>query len=220
MQAARDKASPKLTAREARRDVHRRLLLDAAERVFAEHGYEGTKMQDVAQEAGLALATVYGLVGGKEELYAEVHRTRGEALLEHAVAGTVGARSAWDGLLDGVRAYAEFLVGHPDYLRLHLQESQPWALSPRFTSAEQGALWQKGLKLSVAVFAAAIAEGAVIDEDPRVLARLMIAAHQVFLGEWVDGGMTEPREALIARMQAHVERAFGTGKGKKRPRRR
>jgi hypothetical protein len=36
----------------------------------------------------------------------------------------------------------------------------------------------------------------------------MIAAHQVFLGDWVDDGMREPPEALVARMQAYVERAF------------
>src|SRR5207249_1181864 len=105
--------------------------------------------------------------------------------------------------------YAEYLLARPDYLRLHLQEMQPWALAPRFTTVEQRRLWQKGLELTVEVFRAAIAEGAIVDENPRLLAQLMIAAHQVFLGDWVDDGMKEPPEALVARMQAHVERAFG-----------
>jgi AcrR family transcriptional regulator len=237
MQVVSTRRSPKETLRQARRDVLRQHLLDAAERVFAARGYERTRMQDVAAGAGLALATVYALVGGKEELYAEVHRVRGRALLDCAQraalqglrpprpgAGAQGSGSAFEGLLTGVRAYAEYLLAHPDYLRLHLQESQPWALKPRFTSDEQGRLWREGLELTVEVFRAAIAEGSVIDEKPMLLARLMIAAHQVFLGEWVEEGMVEPPESLIARMQAHLRRTFTASSAspstRPRPRRR
>jgi len=194
--------------RAARRDVGRGHLVEAAERVFARRGYEGARMQEIAAEAGLALATVYGLYEGKEELYAEVHRVRGQALLERAAAASAGTGSAWAALLAAVRAYAEHLAEHPDYLRLHLHESQPWALRPRFTSRTQHALWQEGLRLTVEVFRAAIAEGAVVDGPAELHARLMIAAHQVFLGEWVEDGMREPAAKLVARMQAYVERAF------------
>jgi AcrR family transcriptional regulator len=151
---------------------------------------------------------VYGLCKGKEELYAEVHRTRGQTLLQHAAEATIGASSAWDALLRGVRAYAEHLTAHPDYLRLHLLESQPWALQPRFTSATQNALWRDGLELTVEAFRAAIEEGSVVDGSPELHARLMIAAHQVFLGEWVAAGMKEPQAQLLARMTSYVERAF------------
>jgi AcrR family transcriptional regulator len=218
-------ARARQNVRAARRDVHRQHLVEAAERAFAARGYEGTRMQDVAAEAGLALATVYGLVESKEELYAEVHRVRGRGLLAAAAEATQGAGSAWAALIAGVRGYAEYLLARPDYLRLHLHESQPWALKPRFTSAEQTRLWREGLELLVEMFRAAIAEGAVVDEDPRLLARLMIAAHQVFLGDWVDEGMREPREQVVARMQAHTERQFSRAGGRaqtqpRRPRRR
>ena len=213
MSAARARRkSPREAVKKARRDVHRHALIEAAERVFAARGYEKTRMQDVAAESGLALATVYGIVAGKAELYAEVHHERGRALLECAIEATAGQGSAFAALLAGIRAYSEFLLAHPDYLRLHLHESQPWALAPRFTSSEQGRLWREGLELTVTMFRAAIAEGAVIDESPALLGRLMIAAHQVFLGEWMEQGMKEPPELLVARMQAHVERAFGTAR--------
>jgi AcrR family transcriptional regulator len=207
-EAAALKRSPKQAVVKARRELHRQLLIEAAERVFAQRGYEGTRMQDLAAGSGLALATVYGVCGSKEELYAEVHRVRGRALLERAVAATVGARSAFDAICAGVRGYTEYLLQHPDYLKLHLLESQPWALQPRFTSAEQGRLWREGLEMSVEMFRAAIAEGSVVDENAALLARLMIAAHQVFLGEWVEEGMKEPPESLVARMQAHLDRTF------------
>jgi AcrR family transcriptional regulator len=206
--------SPRQALLKARRDVHRARLVEAAERVFAARGFGRTRMQEIAAEAGFALGTVYAIAESKEALYAEVHRVRGRAMLDAAMRGTVGARSAFAAILAGVRAYAEFLLAHPDYLRLHLHESQPWALSPRFTSAEQGRLWREGLELSITMFRAAIAEGSVVDENPTLLARLMIAAHQVYLGEWVDGGMKEPPGQVVERMVAHLTRAFA------RPRRR
>jgi AcrR family transcriptional regulator len=202
-------ASPKEMARRARRDVHRQNLVETAERVFAASGYEGTRMQDVAAAAGLAIATVYKVFDSKEELYAEVHKTRGGAMLEAASAAAMGAGSAWHALFGGVKAYAEYLVEHPEYLMLHLQESQPWALHPRFTTTSQTTLWRSGLELLVKIFRAAIDDGDAIDESPLLLARLMIAAHQVFLGQWVEEGMKEPAHELVGRMQAYVERSFG-----------
>lgn len=195
--------------RAARRDVERGHLVEAAERVFARRGYEGARMQEVSAEAGLALATVYGLCDGKEGLYAEIHRVRGQALLSRAAEASRGAGTAWQALQAGVRAYAEHLAEHPDYLRLHLLESQPWALRPLFKSRTQDALWREGLELTVVVFRAAIEEGTAIPGSPELHARLMIAAHQVFLGEWVEAGMREPKSELVSRMQAYVERAFG-----------
>jgi AcrR family transcriptional regulator len=196
--------------KQARRGAMRAAVHDAAERVFAQRGYEGAHVQEMADSAGISTATLYALCGTKEDLWAEVHRVRGRALLDAAMAATGGASSAWDALRRGVRAYAEHLTARPDYLRLHLLESQPWAMKPRFTSDEQARLWREGLELSVEVFRGAIAEGACIPETPSLLARLMIAAHQVYLGEWVEDGMKEPRDILIARMMGHLDRTFAT----------
>jgi AcrR family transcriptional regulator len=206
------KLNPKQSIRDARRNIHLQHLLEAAERVFAARGYTGTRMQEVASEAGLALATVYELVDSKEDLYAEIHRLRGRALLEQAGKSAVGATGALDALLRGVAAYGSFLMEHSDYLKILLRESQPWALNPEFPSKEQGRQWREGLELTVAMFDAAIAERSLVAqkrETPQLLARLMIAAHQVYLGSWVDGGMSEPPAELIGRMQEHVTRVFG-----------
>ena len=46
--------SPKDGAKRAKAQMYRRLILDAAEQVFAEHGYDEAKMQDIALRTGLA----------------------------------------------------------------------------------------------------------------------------------------------------------------------
>lgn len=195
-------------ASNAKRALYRTLIVEAAERVFAKRGYAGAKMSDVAAESGLALATVYATIAGKEELYAAIHETRGRVLLERARDASTGAKSAFEAILIGVETYVGFLAEHRDYLRVHLNEAQPWALDPKFICNEQKRQWKQGLELSTAVFAGAIAEGSVIAGDPALHARLMIAAHQVFLVAWVEAGMKEPVASLVARMQDHVRRTF------------
>lgn len=60
------------------RDPIRDQLLDAAIRVFARHGFAGTKIMDIVREAGLSTGAVYGRFASKEDLLREavVSRTR------------------------------------------------------------------------------------------------------------------------------------------------
>jgi len=53
--------------------VHDRLL-DAAEQLFSEHGFEGTSVRDIAGAAGCNIAAVNYYFGGKDKLYTEVWR--------------------------------------------------------------------------------------------------------------------------------------------------
>lgn len=55
-----------------RRDVAaaetRREILRAARRLFAAHGYAGTSLQQIAEESGVAVQTIYSSVGSKAAL--------------------------------------------------------------------------------------------------------------------------------------------------------
>ena len=51
-------------------------LLDAAAAVFAEQGYEGTRIQEVVRRAGLSTGAVYGRFISKDELLREAVITR------------------------------------------------------------------------------------------------------------------------------------------------
>lgn len=47
-------------------------VLDAAEELFAEHGYAGTTLRDVADRAGLRIPSLYNHFASKDALYAAV----------------------------------------------------------------------------------------------------------------------------------------------------
>ena len=82
--AARQKA--KKTAREAVREqsraAYQEIILEAAERIFVRRGFSGTRMSDVAREAGVATGTMYNYFEGKDELFRSLMQLRGEQFLD------------------------------------------------------------------------------------------------------------------------------------------
>jgi TetR/AcrR family transcriptional regulator len=57
-------------------DATRRTLLDAATSVFAEHGFAGARVDEIAARAGVNKRMIYAYYGDKEGLYREVLSAR------------------------------------------------------------------------------------------------------------------------------------------------
>ena len=60
----------------------RRLLLDAAVRVFARKGYHASRVGDIAEEAGVAHGLLYHYFDSKEDVLRSVFRETWRALIE------------------------------------------------------------------------------------------------------------------------------------------
>jgi AcrR family transcriptional regulator len=64
----------RMTRRDEYAAATRQAILDAARKLFAEHGYFATKVDDIAAKARVAPATVYSVTGGKYGLLTELIR--------------------------------------------------------------------------------------------------------------------------------------------------
>ena len=71
-----------LTDRSIASEEKRRLILDAAVRVFANKGYHTSRVGDIAEEAGVAHGLLYHYFASKEELLETVFRETWAQLLE------------------------------------------------------------------------------------------------------------------------------------------
>jgi TetR/AcrR family transcriptional regulator, fatty acid metabolism regulator protein len=60
----------------------RRLILDAAIRVFANQGFHHCRVSDVADEAGVAYGLVYHYFGSKEEILNQIFSERWQLMLD------------------------------------------------------------------------------------------------------------------------------------------
>lgn len=111
------RATRRLPARERRATIER-----AAERLFAERGYAGTRLDDVAAAAGITKPVLYRHFASKEALHRallEHHRDAlaAEALDPYLAPGTLEQRLP--AMLDAWFAYLE---RHPDACRLLLRD--------------------------------------------------------------------------------------------------
>ena len=86
------------TRRLRHREANLAGLLQAAERVFGDHGYHNTSIRDIAKEAGFSVGGVFQFFESKDDLYLRVIEGQWEhffTLLTAALqAGTVEARLA------------------------------------------------------------------------------------------------------------------------------
>lgn len=201
--------------KKARQEAYRLLVLDAAEKVFARHGYEAARIQAVADEAGVAVGTVYSVFGSKSELFSVVMTHRLPELLETTRQAAAAATTTLERLTSGLRAYVVYLLEHPYYLQIHLNE-HAWGLGPTRATEGQLAAWREGLRLESMILRMAIDEGLVVDEDPELLARCITAVHQVQLWDWVEKGMVEPPAEVADRLDRGFLHMFCTDKGRGR----
>ena len=102
-------ASPRQRLTAAQR---RRLVLDAATRVFAEHGYQGAATAQIARDAGVVASVIYDHFGSKRELYLELLTHHGQALIEHTTRRCPSG-SPEQLFTANVEAFYRFVETHP-----------------------------------------------------------------------------------------------------------
>jgi AcrR family transcriptional regulator len=90
-------------------DTTRREILETARRLFAERGYVGTSIADIAHEAGVAVQTIYARLGSKHAmLIALIDLIDEEAGVGEAAARVVGARTPRETVRAEVRLTRRF----------------------------------------------------------------------------------------------------------------
>ena len=96
-------APGKKKVRAAKEALYRDLVLEAAEEVFAQKGYDDSKMDEIAHESGLSVQTVYSVFAGKADIFRAIHEAGDRDLLDRAVAAARGLDDPLAALRRGVR---------------------------------------------------------------------------------------------------------------------
>ena len=205
---AESRSGRRSAAQQARNALYRQLILEAAERAFAEKGVDDTKMEEISAEAGLALGTLYNVFSGKAMLAAEIHRTRMREAMRLANDLSRSLDGPLEALMVGVEGYVTIFAAHPDYLRMHLREGHAWGLAGSRAGRAHEEAAREGSAAQEAVFERGIAQGVFHPGRPRLMTRLLIAMQQVQLADWVEEGMIREPAELVAEMQLQARRAF------------
>lgn len=144
-------------------------LLDSAARLFAERGYEETRVIDIVREAGAAKGLFYWYFDNKEALYKELAanirlrlRRQQKAVLDPASAPLVNLRRATE-------ASVVFMSEHAHFLSL-------LELEGRNLSEVLRAGTEPHLGDTLSIIEAGQADGSIRDDDPQLLALGVVSA--------------------------------------------
>lgn len=179
-------------------------LTDVALRVFAERGFDGASMDDVAREAGITKAAIYHHVSGKEEL---LERGLGRAL--EALFSVLEEREATDGPpLERVR----YIVKRVAELALALRPELTVLVRVRGNSraARRAIARRRAFDASVAVLVRQAQISAALDPalDAGLVVRLIFGLCNSLV-EWYRPTGTLRAETIVATV---VQMVFeGTG---------
>jgi TetR/AcrR family fatty acid metabolism transcriptional regulator len=112
----------------------RQLILDSAIKVFARTGYHGSRVSDIAREAGIAYGLVYHYFKNKEEILDTIFDEQWTAFLEALEAIAEGSSSTENKLLSIAGLILNAYRVRSDWVRVLVFEIQR---SPRFANPEQ-----------------------------------------------------------------------------------
>jgi AcrR family transcriptional regulator len=187
-----------LTDRSIASEEKRRTLLDAAVRVFARTGYHGSRVGDIAEEAGVAHGLLYHYFASKEEVLQTIFRENWGQLIERFRAVEAADEPAGEKLEGIAKILLRTWRNDPDLVTVMVREV---ARSPQLES--QVVEVREAFAIVQRIVQQGQRDGAFRrDLDARLASWILYGGLEEVLTGWVMGGL--PAD------DAEVERAERT----------
>ena len=195
-----------MTDRSIAQEEKRRLILDAAVRVFARKGYHTCRVGDIAEEAGVAYGLFYHYFSSKEEVLETVFRETWSELLE----AMRGVEESGAPAREQLRQVAAILLRawrrDPDLVRVLVREVARSPQMPRRVE-EIG----QAFRAIERIVARGQGEGEFrADLDPRLASWIFYGAIEEILTGWVLGQLPDGDEE-VAKAERTVVEVIGGG---------
>ncbi len=100
----------------------RERVLQVAQALFAERGYRGTSLRDIAKRIGIKAPSLLHHFPSKQQLYLAVLDKMFESLEDAANAIAWGRGSRQERMRRAVGDALDFIAGHPDFVRIMWKE--------------------------------------------------------------------------------------------------
>lgn len=152
------------TLRQEHTEQTRLALISAATRLFTEHGYDSTSIDELAGAARVTRGALYHHFSGKQDIFGAVRDAVDAAVVDRVRAAAAGPGSAQDRMGRVLDVYFE-ASRDPAYRAIVLGETRE--NDQRYTPAMSGVVGMLVRELADA--------GEITVEDPEMLTRLLCA---------------------------------------------
>jgi AcrR family transcriptional regulator len=194
-----------LTDRSIASEEKRRLILDAAVRVFARKGYHSSRVGDIAGEAGVAHGLLYHYFDSKEQLLETVFRDTWSALLDAFARVAESDEPAPEQLRQVAAILLRSWRRDPDLVRVLVREVGRSQTLPARVD-EIGSVF----RAIEGIVERGQAAGQLRDDvEPRLASWIFYGAIEEILTGWVLGQLADADEDVAAAEQAVVGVVIG-----------
>jgi AcrR family transcriptional regulator len=202
--------------RDEARALFRNAILEAAEAVFAEHGFHRARIHDVAQRARIAVGTVYNHFEQKEDVLRALLEERTEGFIEQLEAKPGDPAEFEPRLRARVDRILSYVESHRAFFTIAAEHGLVGASSASATGVGGKAARQLGRAraLLVAIANEGIDAGVIEPTDPALVARFLGGLVRAF----TIGTLQQDPEAPLAKDAEVLVRFFLHGASRAAPR--
>ncbi|HET8801945.1 MAG TPA: TetR/AcrR family transcriptional regulator [Marinobacter sp.] len=197
-------SEPLKTRREREKQARYDAILDAAERVFSEKGYERTSMDDIARIASLSRALLYVYFKDKAAIQRGIMLRAGQSLSRRFEEARRTATSGLAQIRAMGEAYYRFYLDEPDYFSALTQASTAMAEADESQAMEMYCSKTEVMELMVGAIRLGLEDGTMnrdrITSPEETALYLRGSLHGVILlcqSEMGEGAPEVPAEHLI-----------------------
>jgi len=164
----------KLTRKQREKAAHRAAILDAAEKVFAEHGYHRASMQEIAERAEFSVGFIYKLFSSKQALYVELVDLRFTEHLEGVERVLGEAEPGLDRARVAVAEVFRFFSEHEAFFRIFMRAGVEGGDDVAPGVPEKCIhKWNAHVARMADIIQQGIDAGRILDVDPLLIVRCM-----------------------------------------------
>jgi len=194
-----------LTDRSIAQEEKRKLILDSAVRVFARSGYHGSRVGDIAEEAGVAHGLLYHYFSSKEQVLQTIFRENWGELLERFRAVEAADEPAGEKLEGIAKILLRTWRNDPDLVTVMVREV---ARSPQLQAQVEEV--REAFAIVQRVIEEGQAAGAFRRElDARLASWIVYGGLEEVLTGWVLGQLPDGDEEVARAERAAIDLALG-----------
>lgn len=177
--------------RAAERDRQKTEILDVALRAFADKGYDGASMNEIAVVSGYSVGHIYNVIGNKDVLFDEVVSREVYELFDRldAVYSSYSDKPASECVDALVDTTLDFFDSHHLFFQIYLNETDGVRISSTHLLDERFRKRHREMEKKLrALLSRAIDEGAVTDLSVDDLATAFDGLLKGFVARWAHKG--------------------------------